>query len=243
MVINLFCDASIDLNTHIGCGGTYVTLQDASTSCKELGTKLVLQNNATNNSVEILAIWTGIREALILRNSAPPHTVFRLFSDSKVSLYGVRDWIKNWVQNVRPDGTLISSSGNPVANQDLFADIYNIIVESGLHIEFYHQRGHVNERVKLDKARTSFTRANKISPEGLGLDISYLSKCNDMIDNLTRTAIYDYIAGKPLPPYVELPGVHPIQFHVRDNMLPTYMRNIDKTSISSRHNFRNGYSQ
>lgn len=245
MVINLFCDASINLEKKVACGGCYITAQD-NIGIYDIGQRLILQENATNNSSEILAIWIGIVEALKLRNEYPG-AIFRLFSDSKISLYGLRDWMKNWIKNMDENGTLISSSGTPVMNQQRFIDIYNLIVENNLRVEFYHQRGHVFEgRVSMQKARAQFIRANKVPPEGLGLDIAYISKCNSIIDNATRKAVgmYDtYIKTGEFPEGVELEGTYPMEFSVRSNMCHQYIRCIDKTTIKSRHDFKGGYCQ
>lgn len=243
MIINLFCDASIDLNQKIACSGCYITCQDSTNQKYEIGRKMIIQKNATNNSAEILAIWIGVVEGLRLRQIYP-WAILRLFSDSKISLYGLRDWMKNWIANIKPDGTLVSSSGQPVANQQKFIDIFNIIVENNLRIEFYHQRGHVNEgRVSIDKARSSFIKANKCTPEALGLDIAYLSSCNDVVDHMTREAVRAYLSTDQLVPYAELELIDPIEFSIRSNMLHQYIRCIDKTTIISRHDFKGGYNQ
>jgi len=84
MIINLFCDASIELEKKIACGGTYIMAQMDDGSIQEIGFRRALQLHATNNSSEILAIWLGVVEALKLRNIYP-NAVFRLFSDSKIS--------------------------------------------------------------------------------------------------------------------------------------------------------------
>lgn len=242
MVINLFCDASINTDKKVACGGCYITCQD-NMGVHEIGKRLIIQHNATNNSSEILAIWAGVVEALKLREIYPG-AIFRLFSDSKISLYGLRDWLKNWVANIRPDGTLISSSGEPVMNQQRFIDIFNLIVENNLRIEFYHQRGHVNDgRVSLDRARVQFIKANKVPPEGLGLNINYICDCNSMIDNLTREAMKAYLFQGILLEGAEVEGINPMEFTIRKNMLHQYIRCIDKTTIVSRHDFRGGYNQ
>ena len=243
-IINLFCDASIDIDRKIACGGCFITMQD-SMGVQEIGSRLILQTDATNNSSEILAIWAGVVEALKLRNQFPG-AVFRLFSDSKISLYGVRDWIKNWIQNTGSDGILMSSSGTPVKNQQRFIDIYNMIVENNLRIEFYHQRGHVNEgRVPINVARAQVIRANKVPPEGLGLDIEYICHYNDMIDNLTRDAVrnYDQYLITGCPPGVDIESEIPIIWEIRRNQCHQYIRCIDKASIRSRHDFKGGYNQ
>lgn len=243
MIINLFCDASIDLERKIACGGCYITCQDSSNQIYEIGKRMIIQKNATNNSAEILAIWIGVVEAIKLRQIYPG-AVFRLFSDSKISLYGLRDWMKNWIANIKSDGTLISSSGQPVANQQKFIDIFNIIVENNLRIEFYHQRGHVNEgKISMDKARSSFVKANKCAPEALGIDMSYLCMCNGIVDNMTREAVRAYIFTGQIVEYAELELEYPIEFSIRSNMLHQYIRCIDKTTIISRHDFKGGYNQ
>lgn len=243
MIINIFCDASIDIDRKIACGGCYIVGQESNNEIYEIGSRRLIQTNATNNSAEILAIWVGVVEALRLRQIYPG-AIFRLFSDSKISLYGLRDWLKYWVDRIKSDGTLIASNGQPVMNQQTFIDIFNLIVENDLHIELYHQRGHVKEkRMPLEIARAQFIKANKVSPEGIGLNIEILSNCNDMIDHLTRDAVYAFIRDGELLPNTEIVGVIPFIFEIRKNMLPQYIRCINKTSVVSRHDFKGGYSQ
>lgn len=250
MIINIFCDASIDTDKKIACGGCYIVIQGSDNpSCAShspLRYKMYLQHNATNNSAEILAIWAGVTEAIKIREQYP-NAIFRLFSDSKISLYGLRDWMKNWIKNSQRRGTdvLINSSGQEVANQQCFIDIFNLIVETGLRIELYHQRGHVGESggVNLERARVQFIRANKVSPENLGLDIQFLSQCNSYIDNMTRYAMRQYIDyGIIIDDTMVLP-IDPMHHYIRSNMLPQYIRNINKTSVVSRHDFKGGYNQ
>ena len=243
MVINIFCDASINESCHTACAGSFVTYQNDDNSVMDMYNTLIIQKNATNNSAEILAIWVGINEALKLREKYP-NAIFRLFSDSKISLYGLRDWMKNWIYKIRSDGTLISSSGKPVSNQQRFIDIFNLIVQTNLRIELYHQRGHVGESggVNLDKARVQFIRANKVAPERLGLSIEYLSRCNNEIDNFTRSALRRYIDGFiDNNVFVEL--ANPFIVPIMKERLPQYIDLINKSSVLSYHDFKGGYSQ
>jgi len=89
---------------------------------------------------------------------------------------------------------LINSSGLPVANQKYFIDIFNMIVQNNLHIEFYHQRGHVClfDSTKLDKASKDFKNSNSIPIHRLGVDISYISKFNNLVDQLSRDVVHQY---------------------------------------------------
>lgn len=244
MIVNIFCDASIDTDKKIACGGCYIVLQD--NDYRPLYYKKYLQHNATNNSAEILAIWAGVTEALNIRQTYP-NAIFRLFSDSKISLYGLRDWMKNWIKNSQRRGTdvLINTSGQEVANQQCFIDIFNLIVETGLKIELYHQRGHVGEsgKVDLERARVQFIRANKVSPENLGLSIEFISQCNSYIDSATRFALRQYIDHGIIIEDTLIQPIDPMHHYIRSNMLHQYIRNINKTSVVSRHDFKGGYNQ
>lgn len=243
-VINIFCDASIDVNRKVACGGCVISMQ-TEYGFSDLGSRMLIQENATNNSSEIMAIWIGVVEALKLRKQYP-NAVFRLFSDSKISLYGLRDWLKNWIGNMKSDGTLVSSQGTPVVNQQWFVEIFNLIVSQNLYIELYHQRGHVGgpgSKMSFPEARIKFIRANKVSPEGLGVTIEYLCENNNRIDNATRIAVQTYCRDKVFTKNTDLQMPFAIESVLMKDQLPKYIRCIDKTSINSRHNFRNGYNQ
>lgn len=245
MIINLFCDASINNYKRIACAGCMANMQ-TDIGNTPMYYQCLIQHDATNNSAEILAIWIGVTEAIKLRDEYP-NAVFRLFSDSKISLYGLRDWMKTWIRDMKEDGTLISSSGNPVQNQETFKYIYNTVVDNNLRIEFYHQRGHVNEGkgVDMSTARAYFIRANKLTPEHLGLDIEYLSARNSDIDNRTRSSLNQYVSTGQTADDTSLFGIFPMTPIVRKEQLNQYIHCIDKLSVKnkSRHDFRNGYSQ
>lgn len=246
MIINIFCDASIDTNVHIACGGCLIVMQNDDGSIEPMYHRLCLQTNATNNSSEILAIYTGIKEAIQLK-CAYPNAIFRLFSDSKISLYGLRDWIKNWIKNSQLRGTevLISSSGQPVANQQYFIKIFNVIVDTNLCIEFYHQRGHVGQAggVSKEKARAQFIKANKTSPELMGVDINMLCEYNNYIDEVTRNTVQAYVLHGSIVNGAYFEPIYPIDYNIKSDMLPVYISCINKTSVPSRHDFKGGYSQ
>ena len=98
-------------------------------------------------------------------------------------------------------------------------------------------------KVSMDKARSSFIKANKCAPEALGINMSYLSNCNSIVDNMTRDAVRIYLSTGQIVAYAELELEYPIEFSIRANMLHQYIRCIDKTTIISRHDFKGGYNQ
>ena len=243
MIFNIFCDASIDIANKIGCGGAYIVSQNENI-LTPIESKLRIQLNATNNSSEIMAIWIGILEALKIRYQYP-NAIFRLFSDSKISIYGLRSWMISWVKNINPNdknNTLISSSGSIVMNQQRFIDIFNLIIENNLMIEFYHQRGHVNTKTSLNYARADFIKSNKVSPEALGINIEVLSNYNNYIDNITREAIGMYHSNK-INDNTTIDGEELMLHIIRKQNLNQYVRCINKSSVVSRHDFKGGYNQ
>lgn len=188
LLVDIFCDASIVPNTKWVCGGFLSVNRETMEEHQEC----IIQSTGTNNSGEVLAIYYAIRYAVDLSRHLPPDTRFRLFSDSKISVYGVKKWLPGWVEGQDEDGVLYSTSGQPVANQQYFIRIFNLIVESGININFYHQRGHVNMKSasSMWKAQHDFQKANNTTFPYLGLDIEEISRRNDYIDNLTRDTLF-----------------------------------------------------
>lgn len=229
VVVDMFCDASIDKESKIACGGNF-TLINEGNNRTPIGYDGVIQFNATNNSSEILAIHSAIVRALDFQKVYGPKTLFRIFSDSKISIYGLRDWIQRWITNIDKNGVLMSSSNQPVANQQRYIQIYNMIVMNNLNVRFYHQRGHVIDgKVSLTEARVSFIRANKITPERLGYDIKTLSEYNNMIDNLTRDTVKEYLKFAPnfvLPSGVHYEYIDPVLYYIRSDLIYQYNRCI-----------------
>lgn len=231
MIVDMFCDASIDKDSKVACGGNFTfMIDDSHHDPIPVGYDGTIQFNATNNSSEILAIYSAIVRALNIQKNYGNKTLFRIFSDSKISIYGLRDWIQRWINNIDENGILMSSSGQPVANQQRYIQIFNMIAMNSLNVRFYHQRGHVNDgRVSLADARASFIRANKITPERLGYDIETLSKHNDTIDRLTRNTVKEYLKfalNYIPPPEVHYERIDPILYYIRSDLVDHYNRCI-----------------
>lgn len=176
-VLNIFCDASIMKlqNETIGCPGSIAI--GPSTDIVDGSIQLLRQSS--NNNAEITAILLALYQALVFRDIYP---VINIFSDSKISVYGLREWMFNWAKSVR-DGVLYSSSGEPVANQQIFLHIVRLVVTTNLNVNLYHQKGHVSNS-NLTPAKQLFFVSN-------GLYITdeeavYISKYNNMIDILTK---------------------------------------------------------
>lgn len=187
--LNIFTDASIKkINKEytVGCPGAVAikTLDNGDTTF--ITEQIYLENNATNNSSEIKAIALGIDLALKYR---PYYNKINLFSDSKICIYGLREWIFNWIYNTN-NNIMYGSSGNPVFNQETFKSIINCIINNNLKINLFHQKGHVDNTkpASVKHAGEVFMQSNLVS----GVDdnlIKCISDYNNYIDIRTKSAL------------------------------------------------------
>ena len=120
--LNIFTDASIKQvgQETVGCAGAFCVAGKDRTIINQ--TNRILRY-ATNNSSEITAVKLGIDLAIDYRND---FDTINLFSDSKICIYGLREWIFNWIDNMS-NGVLYNSSNTEVANQEMFKKIINLI--------------------------------------------------------------------------------------------------------------------
>ena len=181
---NVFCDASV------------VTTGDKYTSCP--GYAIVYKNkiiksdyrvifNTTNNYGEIYAIRMGIKSVYDMGYKLGYVSRINLFSDSQISVYGLRDWIFSWYKNLNEDMLMISSDKRTeISNQEVYNSIVNLIAYEGIPIHIYHQLGHKNYRNTdhLNKVISSFNKFNK---EHITVDEArFICYYNDFVDRFTR---------------------------------------------------------
>jgi len=176
--ICIFVDASI-LNTEksfIGCPGCLIV------NGEQISYSDYIRLDSTNSRSELAAVQLGVTQALNYINSGVP---INLFSDSKVCIYSIREWIFNWCNNI-VDGVLYGSSYKPISNQDMIINIINTIRFNNLHINLYHQKGHVDifNKHSLEHAREVFIESNKVDIE---YDLlKYISDYNNNVDIQTK---------------------------------------------------------
>lgn len=182
--INIFTDASL---THyqdhtITCGG-YIVVKDRMI----IDSNYSIINNSTSNYGELYAVLLGIQAAIKYKNQFMP---INLFSDSKISVETLRNWIFSWSMR---DNVLYNSSGKPAENQDIIAFIVNVVTMNQIPITLYMQRGHKNpnksDDVKVQKNYFRFANGFEIDKE----TAKKLCYYNDFIDNLTRSNLISVI--------------------------------------------------
>lgn len=192
--LNIFCDASINPNggNVIGCPGAIVV-----TNLKDIVfDRYQILYNTTNNRSELTALFIALQLALEFREN---YSNINIFSDSKITVYGITSWIYPWLINIR-DYQMYSNSRTLIMNQDIIADIIRFITNNNLMVNIYHQKGHVaTTNDSLDNAINVFFRSNNIicSRE---LILS-LSEFNNIIDCLTKDIL---TKGDPTPDYSKL---------------------------------------
>lgn len=158
--LNIFTDASMrkirktnGQIEQIGCAGAILVFG------KEEGLEAHYQiiRNTTNNNSEIKAIRLGILNALKYKDQ---FRYIRLFSDSQISIFGVRERIFKWYIK---QGQFCGYDGTPIKNQDIMLEIVNTIILNNLRVELYHQAGHVkmNQKSLLDAIHV-FAASNNV---------------------------------------------------------------------------------
>lgn len=192
-ILNVFADASINTKLGIACAGAM--LYDAETNYQQYPnqTEYIVQINATNNSAEILAICGAINLAYVnmcANGYSVDSTIVNVFSDSKISLIGLREWLFDWVRRQSDAGVLYNSSGNVVANQVRFIDIVRMILDDRMNVRFIHQRGHVPVSKYNNKAMvTEFIKENDGFMENTSVTFGEASSKNDAVDKTTRYVV------------------------------------------------------
>lgn len=191
--LNIFTDASItklsDGET-IGCFGAILIHGKDQIPIELYSDHVGIRRYSTNNDSELRGILLGVYMALRFRDS---FKTINLFSDSMISIMGLKEWIFTWARNVdKNNGNMRASSGY-VKNQELIERIIYTIINYNLYINLYHQHGHINinKPSDIDKATKTFIRLNNVTPtKDLMTDLSIY---NDRIDNLTRDTLIDYV--------------------------------------------------
>lgn len=186
--INIFTDASIKkLNSGetIGCAGCVLVFGELIN--RNIQEEYHIIRNTTSNNSEIKAVRLGIHNVLRYKNQ---YRKIRLFSDSQISIFGIRERIFNWRYI---NGTYIGTERTPIKNQDIFLEIVYTILENNLNIEFYHQKGHVNYTSKsMEQAAHVFTVSNNIREYIDESFIKQISIFNNMVDNNSRNYLDNF---------------------------------------------------
>ena len=172
--INVFTDASMEPDNYHGCAGAVLVDQFYKATYRDI----VLKKSNTYRS-ELIAIKLGIIEGLKTGRKN-----INIFSDSLLSINGLRKWVFNW-QKRSKDDILLTSEDKKVVNMDIIYDIIKMITKhDDRNINLFHQKGHIGPK-DTAKVMALFKRTN-----GYSIDrkmVAVLKQYNDMVDHCTRT--------------------------------------------------------
>lgn len=185
--LNIFSDASIvgKKNHFSGCYGVVAVCED-----NIIDDLYRLASHTTNNESEL----KGLRGALILANKwKSDYSFINIFSDSQISVFGLRDYIYNWRYN-QYDGNLYGYTNKPIVNQEIFIESHQLLADLQIYrnciIRIFHQSGHVdNGYYNLKNAAAVFAKSNNISGN-IDLNfIRYISTYNNYVDVTSRNLL------------------------------------------------------
>lgn len=208
---NIFTDASIYHNKStgetIGSPGAIIVFGN-----NIIDERKEILRYSTNNESEITAIRLGLELVLKYKDILPKANI-NLFSDSLISVMGLREWIFSWIKNSN-NGILYNSSNKLVANQSIFLEIIYMILNYDIRLSIYHIKGHTSITPKNMEAFISIFRNNNYISDNLSFDlVKALIYYNDYIDKSTRLVFNDLenlISNNP-------PLSYPIKYRY-DNM-------------------------
>lgn len=169
--LEICCDASIMKYPNgrtFGCAGAVAIGFDIE--------KTIIIPDTTNNSAELMAMYTAIKLAQELC-ALQPYDV-TIYADSKFTVYGMKVWMENWLKTIDENGIIYNYNNQPVKNQELFMMILSYMITNNLRYKIRHQKGHVkflNEK--------SLAIAAKVFYESNGYKIDH--------DTLTRISLYN----------------------------------------------------
>lgn len=228
--LNIFTDASI-VHTKgqfgtVGCAG-YVSAvgEDGDKKLTTLDQYCVMLLNTTNNIAEATGVLKAVQYAICQANNFDR---INIFSDSQWCIRSITTWIFNWISTIDSNGIMYSSNQEPVKNQNLLSEIIMEIVRSGVHIHFYHCKGHVkSDNKSIFEALKVFRESNHIRRE-VHLDynsIYIMAYYNDMIDMWTRSNCKTFCATGSTPYLVDLP--RPFFYLLNREILEVYKHLIE----------------
>lgn len=183
--LNIFTDASISKlpnGSYRSCPGLIAYVKP-NRSCFS---HIRVLENSTNNEGEIYAIFDAVQYAALNKQYK-----INIFSDSLISVKGLKEWIYGWINNSR-DKILYNASGQPVSNQYYFLAIISYILSENISLNLYHIHGHINSSNKYNLINTAkqFIQINKLDYDTIDLNlIKTMVDANNRVDNMTRTTL------------------------------------------------------
>lgn len=143
-----------------------------------------VENNVTNQRMELLAILNGIRKAKTKTKIKNPTIL--IVTDSMYSLKCSTEWGDKWKSNAI-DNVWYRKEGKkliPVKNQDIVIPLYNEVNDTNANILFMHVLAHKKEPIDKDSVEWMF--------------YNYNNNVDELAKNSARDAFQKYITTKKI---------------------------------------------
>ena len=198
-VLNIFSDASLRPrgNTTDVCYGCIAVVKDTiiDSMCR-------INSNCTSNYGEAKGISSAIYMAVKYKDAYP---IINIFCDSLYTVETLNSYYKSWTVDINGN---VYSKNELVPNQSPFIESIKTILEYGVTVNIFHQKGHVELKSfnSIKNATDVFARTNKIKRKVDYAFIRYISGYNNLIDAYTRSTIlrYDIVDNIVVTPFVNL---------------------------------------
>lgn len=201
--INIFSDASTSIKYR---GAPTDVCYGAIAFCgyQKLDEWYRVLHDSTSNHGEIKGINLAVRLAIDLINRGYIAHKINIFSDSQLSVFGIRDRCFRWKE---ADNHVYSPNGENqlIASQEVFIETMQLIVEYGLPVFIWDQKAHIamSNPASLKQAKKAFQNFNR-PPATVDDDfIYYISQNNNEVDKTSRrilkqTEVYNKNYYEPL---------------------------------------------
>ena len=163
--LNIFSDASIHgkKGNQTGCYAVVAVVKDDI-----IDSTYRLVSNTTSNNSEIKGVRGALNIALKYSNQ---FQFINIFSDSLVSINGLKSYIYNWKYNK-------------------LDNLLSVLEQSPCIINLWHQSGHINNDYSdIQKASESFKKNNNINGKIDFNFIRYISLWNNYVDQTSRSLL------------------------------------------------------
>lgn len=178
--LNIFSDGSMSVGKNKPIGSYSIIAANGYNVIDSIAASSV---NATINEEEI----KGIRAALSMAIHYSPYFQYiNIFSDSLLSVNGIRESIYNWKFK---NGTFYSKRKQEAANQRLIYEanrLYDYAWSKGIQVQILYQKAHVNTNNidEIINAGNAFIKYNNVMYcNYIDSDfIQYISYYNNMVD-------------------------------------------------------------
>ena len=140
----IYTDGSIDIKSRFGASGFIVLRKDGDEEVR-VNADVTTAEDTTISRMEITAAIDGVRHALNDSQSRSGKVIIDVYSDSKMLVDAYNDYIPKWEKkSIATRGEWMSSNGSPVANQDLYKSLMQMVRESKADVRLIHVKAHAD---------------------------------------------------------------------------------------------------